>query len=300
MAARLDLCCMDELINLTFCCQEVTVVTDFNDLKALGCRHYLTLGNGASLDEMHGMDFRKVALAMLEGEVGRVTPYGVVYDNGFEMVELYKMRIFPEYSYEASLLEVEISSLSKPETEENLSHFLLPMTQAQIERTMLRGGVDGYEDMRLRFQGSCLPTEVDVCLDMEHEGLHDLNEMCAAIAKLDQGAYAKLGAAVELAKPEYPSQVRQLAENLDLFEFVPKVHTPEELGKYIIMESGHFEYDENLAGYIDFAKYGADRLERDSGVFTDRGYISFNGTMSLDELMQEKPAEQGFQIGGQE
>ena len=38
-------------------------------------------------------------------------------------------------------------------------------------------------------------------------------------------------------------------------------------------------------------------------MFTDRGYISYHGTMSLEELMMEDPAEQHqkeqtFQMGG--
>jgi hypothetical protein len=110
MASRLDLHGVDEFINLTFCCQEVTVVTDFNNLESLGRRHYLTLGGGASMEEMQGKDFRSVALALLDGEVGRVTPYGVVYDNGFEMSQLYDGRNFPEYCYEDCIMEVEMSS----------------------------------------------------------------------------------------------------------------------------------------------------------------------------------------------
>ena len=44
-------------------------------------------------------------------------------------------------------------------------------------------------------------------------------------------------------------------------------------------------------------------MEQQSGMFTDRGYISYHGTMSLEELMMEAPAEayqheQGFQMGG--
>mgnify|MGYP000037413846 CR=1 FL=1 len=47
-------------------------------------------------------------------------------------------------------------------------------------------------------------------------------------------------------KPESASQIRRLAENMDLFEFAPGAHTPEEYGKYMIQKSGHFEYDPNL------------------------------------------------------
>lgn len=298
MAYRLGVCSTDELINLTFGCQEVTVVTDFNDLETLGRRHYLTMNGGASPDEMQKVDFHSIALEVLEGAVGRVTPYGVVYDNGFQYAECYDGRFFPEYRYDDSILTVEIAPQSASE-DAPASYLYLPMTQAQIERAMLRAGIDSYGEMQLRFIESELPSEVDVALDMEHESLDALNEMCAAIAKLDAGSREKLGAAVMLAQPEYASQIRQLAENIDLFELVPKVHTAEELGKAIIMESGHFEYDGNLVDYIDFKKYGADRIEWDGGTFTDRGYVSYHGTLSLDELMMEDPAEQDFQMGGQ-
>jgi len=59
----------------------------------------------------------------------------------------------------------------------------------------------------------------------------------------------------------------------------------------MIMDSGHYEYDENLAGYIDFAKYGKERVENEQGQFTDRGYVSYHGTLSLDELMQGDSAQ---------
>ena len=44
-------------------------------------------------------------------------------------------------------------------------------------------------------------------------------------------------------------------------------------------------------------------MEQESGMFTDRGYISYHGTLSMDELMMEDTdrqfqAEPGFQIGG--
>ena len=71
----------------------------------------------------------------------------------------------------------------------------------------------------------------------------------------------------------------------------------------MIQESGHFEYDPDLDEFYDYERYGLQRMEQQSGIFTDRGYISYHGTMSLEELMMENPAEsyqqeQGFQMGG--
>ena len=60
-----------------------------------------------------------------------------------------------------------------------------------------------------------------------------------------------------LAHPTYASEVRQLAENLDQFDFVPK----------------------------------SDRLEADSAL-TELGYVAYHGCLTLEELMRDDSAEQ--------
>lgn len=273
-----------ELINLTFCCQEATVITDFSNLDKVGRRHYLTLGGGASMDEMQGIDFQATAKALIDHEVGSITPFGVIYENGMEMSNAYNGRSFPEYRYADCLMVLEMRS--RFATEVNPSTYLyLPMTKSQIERTMHRAGIDSYDDMSLSFMESEFPEEVDVALDFRYESLGSLNNMCEAISALEQSDREKLGAAVVFAKPDCANEITELAKNLELFDFIPKVRTREEYGKYMIIESGHFEYDENLVGYFDFARYGADRMEKEYGAFTDRGYISYHGTLSIDELM---------------
>jgi hypothetical protein len=285
-ASRLDLHDMTELINLTFCCQQVTVITDFSDLNAIGKDHYMNLNGGcASTDELEKLDGAEVARQLIDYNVGRVTPYGVVYDNDMELKQFYDGRYFPEYLYESCVMEVTLTHRGEPEDTQNITHLYLPMTQTQIERAMLRAGVDTYADMRLRFRGSEMPNEVDVVLDFEQENLGSLNEMCEAVARLDRSELPKLAAAVTMAKPEYATQIKNLARQLDLFDFASGAHSAADYGRYMIRESGHFEYDDNLAAYYDFAKYGQERMEQEYGTFTDRGYISYHGTLSLDELM---------------
>ena len=71
----------------------------------------------------------------------------------------------------------------------------------------------------------------------------------------------------------------------------------------MIQESGRFDYDPNLDGFYDYEGYGRRHIEQESGMFTDQGYIWYQGTLSLDELMMEDPAEQyrkeqGLEMGG--
>ena len=70
-----------DLINLTFSCQEVTVITDFSDLESIGRNHYMTLNGGsARMEELDNLDGTETALLLIESGDGVITPYGVVYD----------------------------------------------------------------------------------------------------------------------------------------------------------------------------------------------------------------------------
>lgn len=109
----------------------------------------------------------------------------------------------------------------------------------------------------------------------------------------------KLGAVITFAKPQDATQVKHLAENLELFDFIPKVKTPAEYGRYMIEESGHFEYDPNLEDFYDFDGYARQRMRQEQGQFVEGGYISYQGLQSMDEVMAGSPTlDDGFQMGG--
>ena len=90
----------------------------------------------------------------------------------------------------------------------------------------------------------------------------------------------ELKAAAQNPAPRNITEIINLAEQLELFDFVEGVITPEEYGRYMIKESGHFEYDDNLDEYYDFKRYGEQRLSNECGAFTTYGYISNHGFIS--------------------
>ena len=79
---RFGLSAADELIDLSFCAREVTVVSDFTDLEKTGKRHYLTVHGTCDPKELENLDGKETALALISGQPGYVTQFGVVYDNG--------------------------------------------------------------------------------------------------------------------------------------------------------------------------------------------------------------------------
>ena len=134
-------------------------------------------------------------------------------------------------------------------------------------------------------------------MDMEYENLSDLNELAEATDGLSKADMEKLGAVVMLAEPKSAAQIKNLAENFDLFDFAPGAHSPAEYGKYMIQQSGHFEYDENLDAFYDYEKYGTERMNAEDGMFTDRGYIAYKGYYSMEEVMNGSQSSR-MEMGG--
>ena len=288
---RFGLSAADELIDLSFCAREVTVVSDFNDLELVGKRHYLTVHGACDSEELENLDGKETALALISGQPGYVTRYGVVYDNGMKLEQAYDRKHLPPiWIPENSILELKIRATDEDDPKKQ-EWVQLPTSQIKLERTMLRVGIASCGEMQMLVSDSRFPDEVDCALDFEQESLFELNRLCQVCSNFKEQDFVKLGAVCQMAKPTCAANIRQLAENLDQFDFAPNAHTPEELGRYMIQRSGHYEYDENLEDFYNYGDYGVKRMLQEDGVFVDRGYVSYHGTLTLDELMRDDPAE---------
>ena len=298
MVHNLELFELKDLINLTFCCQQVTVITDFSNLAAIGRDHYMNLHGGCvKTEELDALDGEETARRLIENGGGTITPYGVVYDNGMKLEPVYDGRFFPCYYYEPNAITVAVTSKAEPEDTKHITWLFLPMVQEEIDRALQRAGITDPADVRLRMEDTQLPDEVDVLLDMEQESLADLNALAQAADALSTDDMKKLGAVVTMAKPQNAEQVKNLAENLDLFDFAPGAHTPEEYGKYMIRQSGHFDYDENLDEFYDYEGYALQRMNEEGGMFTDRGYVAYKGFFRMEEVMNGSQSSR-MEMGG--
>ena len=290
-AERFALCSADELIDLSFCANEMTVISDFSDLERVGRKHYLTVNGAADTKELEKLNGKKLAQALISGQPGYVTRYGVVYDNGMKLEQAYDRKHLPPiWMLESCIMERKLRATGEDDPKKQ-EWVQLPASRMKLERAMLRVGIASCGEMQMLVTDSRFPDEVNCTLDFERESLFELNRLCQICSNFKEQDLEKLGAVCQMAKPACAANIRQLAENLDQFDFAPNVHTPEELGKYMIQQSGHYEYDENLEDFYNYGDYGVKRMLQEDGVFADRGYVSYHGTLTLDELMRDDPAE---------
>ena len=290
-AERFGLYSADEMIDLTFCASEMTVISDFSDLERVGRKHYLTVHGACDSEELENLDGKETALALISGQPGYVTRYGVVYDNGIKLEQAYDRKHLPPiWMAENCILELKLRATGEndPKKQEWVQ---LPASRIKLERAMLRAGIPACGEMQMLVTDSRFPDEVNCAVDFERESLFELNRLCQMCSNFKEQNLEKLGAVCQMAKPTCAANIRQLAENLDQFDFAPNAHTPEELGRYMIQRSGHYEYDENLEAFYNYGDYGVKRMLQEDGVFVDRGYVSYHGTLTLDELMRDDLAE---------
>lgn len=290
-AERFSLYSADEMIDLSFCASEMTVISDFSDLEKVGRKHYLTVHGAAVTEELAKLNGKELAQALISGQPGTVTQFGVVYDNGVQLQPIYNRKQLPQnWIAETCIMEVEIGT--KGAEAANVHEWVqLPVSRIKLERAMLRAGIPSCGEMQMWLTDTKLPDEAVCALDVSRESLFELNRLSQACADFSEDDFEKFGAVCQLAKPACAANLCQLAENLDQFDFAPDVHTPEEYGRYMIQRSGHYEYDENLDEFYNYGDYGVQRMLQEDGVLTDRGYVAYNGTLTLEELMRDDPAE---------
>ena len=181
MAVRLGTFDMTDFINLTFCCQQATVITNFSDLEDIGKAHILTLHGGhMPVDELEQVDGRAEALKLILNEHGTVTPYGVVYDNGMELEQLYKEGgPFPDY------LDREFVILLEASAGEGQSTLLvLPDSPERLERLLCRTGIRDSPQVHSRVADSTLPGGVISSIPSEHLSINGLNRLCRAAERI--------------------------------------------------------------------------------------------------------------------
>ena len=302
-AERYGLTQVTDLINLTFCCDQATVIVDFSDLEQVGRIHYLTLNGGATREEMESLDGYETALLLINEHPGIITPYGVFYDNGMRLEPVYDGRYFPQYLYADSVLTLALASDEDLKKGANVTWLYLPCSEERLERALTRAGITQRSDINLFVMDNNLPCEVSRSLNLEDELPQKLNQLAQEVGKLDKVSQAKLGAVTAWAQPAAVEEVVQLCRNLDQFDFIPHIHSVQEYGKYMVQESGDYYYDAGLEGYIDYERLGQSLLFKEIGQFVESGYISYKGTLTLEELMmgdsvEQYRAEQGPLMGG--
>ena len=276
---------MADLINLSFNLHCYSLINNFNDLNKLGKDLYLTEKMAVATKELDELDGESYAMDVIENnKSARVTPYGALYKNSNEPIQVYNGKQFPPYGWKESMATVELGT-------NNESEFIyLPSSDIEIEKALMRLGVPYLQDCEIHIDSHELPDNV---LEMIPENITSmervdtLNKVAGKFKEMgrDKEYFEKI---MEYVNPRTIGEVLLLADSMYEFELFDEIKDAEDYGRHMICESGHFEYDHNLEDYIDFKRYGQVKMANETGTFTDKGYIIYHGyNQKLSSILSE-------------
>ncbi len=277
---------IDRLINHTFNTHCYSVVRDFSDLDSIGKDMYLTQQGGVTMEELNRLDgegyFKKV---LADNPNPIVTPYGILYRNKNQYEQVYDGSHFPDYLWDDNMGTVTISKDSVKE------YLYLPFAESELNKAMERLGAVSTSECDVELDSEFLTDQILASItegEPIENKLMQLSYFSEKYAELGTREKPYLDALVECLEPRTVKDVNTIMNSLHEFEIFHGIHTAKDYGRYMIIDSGHFEYDENLEEYIDFEKYGSHRLKWENGVFTDQGYILYHGyNMELTNMLSE-------------
>ena len=125
-------------------------------------------------EELDREDGQAVALDLIQNGGGMVTPYGVVYDNGMELEQIYAGGPFPQYLYGDSVLTLGVPLQSEADGPMETAWLYLPTSEQQIARTLCRIGLTS-QDAAYFIEGSALSSKVLDILENSDDTISDLN-----------------------------------------------------------------------------------------------------------------------------
>ena len=265
---------MADLINLSFNLHCYSLINNFSDFNKLGKDLYLAEKMAVVSKELEELDGVAYAMEVIKNnKTARVTPYGVLYKNSNEPEQIYNGKQFPPYGWKESMVTIELKAKDQSE------FIYLPSSDIEIEKALMRLGISYLQDCDLNIDSHELPDRaLDMIPDSDStvERLDTLNKVSKKFVEME-GDIQYFERLMDYVNPTTIDDVLLLADSMYEFELFDGIKTVEDYGRYMISESGRFEYDHNLEEYIDFKRYGQEKIANETGAFTGKGYILYHG-----------------------
>lgn len=264
-----------ELINLSFNTHCYSLVSDFNNLETVGKDLYLSEKQAVAVKELEELDGESFAIGVIKNNTNsRITPYGVLYKNSNVPEQIYNGKQFPPYHWKESVATIQLTAKGANE------FIYLPCSDVEIEKALIRLETPYLHDCEVTILDENFSKEVldiisaDTVPLIKIDTLNKLAGYYKEIGSHDIEYFEKL---MDYVKPRTVEDIFALADSMYEFELFDSIKSAESYGRYMICDSGHFEYDSNLEDYIDFKRYGQEKMAHDFGAFSEKGYITYHG-----------------------
>lgn len=150
----------------------------------------------------------------------------------------------------------------------------LPASQAELNATLTRLALDGWQEVHLECEDTAVP-DMWSFTDMAYDGMKQLNRFAQCLADLNaNGELVKFKAVAQQLQLSRLEEAIALTGHLDEYSFEPEIHSPRELARDELGVIAGEKEGKLLLPHLDLDAYGRDVMRRDNGVLGDYGYLA--------------------------
>ena len=266
---------MAGLINLSFNMHCYSLVTDFSNLNRVGKELYLSERQEVASKEYDELYGEAYAMDMIKNSPApTITPYGVLYTNSNEPEQVYNGKQFPPYEWKDTMATAQLRAKGESE------FIYLPCSDIEITKALMRLETPYLHDCEVSIDSYNIPDKILEIIPSHITPVNKidtLNKLASKLKEMGTKDITYFEKLMDNVKPQVIDEVFALVDSMHEFELFEGIKDVESYGRYMICESGHFEYDYNLEEYIDFKKYGIKKMAQEDGGFSDKGYIVYHG-----------------------
>ncbi len=281
------------MVNLTQEVYNYTIASPDASLTSIGKDHYMNLHGGCmTMEEESKIDFAAIGRELIASGKGIESPYGLVFVNDLDPSLFFNGKNMPCY-YDRKFV---ISCFLK--NGDSTEHLFLPCNENAIDKAVYRLGAEGVSECTVEIENYGFGGKFSELVDtLEDYDLYELNRLTHEVQDFGRDDLEKLAALYEYTRnfmePEPIYALTCLAEHLDSFTFAPDIDNTEDLGIYLIQDSGEYTYDPELDDYYRYELLGEDRVENERGIFLDSGYVGIKDDIEITDIIDEYGPKMG-------
>lgn len=244
--------------------------------------------SGLPEDVLDLLDVERVGQEMRRSEMGTFTETGYIFPNHMQHQELYDGIHLPDIPDMPkgiiSVLLISIDRLDEtgvwlelPATEQEMQDVLKQLNERSFDNCLIKGSIS--VDFPYPLAG-----------DEDIEKLNTLAQKIQAFS--DQRTLAKFKAALELEIRNEIDFALDVAENLDCYDFDPKMYSPAVYAESIFREAG-IDPDDPVFAMFDFMGYGERQMQQAGHIQTAYGMILRNENPFVSKYSQAESMQMG-------
>lgn len=285
---------LKDLINLTLNLNRYTLIQNIGDMAAVGREYELNTKGCIPSNDQDNPKYAQIGRQLLSSGKGIVTEHGLLFiNNDLPFEEPYDGQVLPPYLYDNGLiLTATLEYAGKTE------YAYLPCEELAIQKAVKRLGAETAEDTKITLEDFNMNNPEwyegmkEICVN---EGIYAVNRLVKAIRDANM-ELEKLSAMIRFADVDGVDDIVKLAENMELFVYVPNSSEYENIGRHFLGLDPEYHIHPELEKFLDYEKLGRAIAESREGTFLDGGgYVCLEREYRLSEILD---IDESMKMGG--